>query len=237
MVSLYWDGPGLLGFISTGTVQVMMCATDRMQHYNDVIMSAIASQITGVSIVYLTRRLAQIKENIKARRHWPLWGEFTGDRWIPLTKGQQPGKCSQLMTSSWNGFKAVFHVRQGIVFDSSLLRSIAHRRTHMVKIYINQWTLVGYILSRMPVSRLLAVLPIIIIVIYEAVNSTEPFSRSITTYQCSCICPWWWWILYVLMVGEYWSRNRYIFVSIAAVEFILGTNDRIQTIRNVVFAS
>ena len=30
----------------------------------------------------------QIKENIKAPRHWPLWGEFTDDRWIPLTKGQ-----------------------------------------------------------------------------------------------------------------------------------------------------
>ena len=28
---------------------------------------------------------AQIKENIKAPRHWPLWGEFTGHRWIPLT--------------------------------------------------------------------------------------------------------------------------------------------------------
>ena len=25
----------------------------------------------------------QIKENIKAPRHWPLWGEFTGDWWIP----------------------------------------------------------------------------------------------------------------------------------------------------------
>ena len=25
----------------------------------------------------------QIKENIKAPRHWPLCGEFTGDRWIP----------------------------------------------------------------------------------------------------------------------------------------------------------
>ena len=24
----------------------------------------------------------QIKENIKAPRHWPLCGEFTGDRWI-----------------------------------------------------------------------------------------------------------------------------------------------------------
>ena len=31
---------------------------------------------------------AQIKENIKAPRRWPLWGEPTDDRWIPLTKGQ-----------------------------------------------------------------------------------------------------------------------------------------------------
>ena len=31
---------------------------------------------------------AQIKENIKALRHWPLCGEFTGDRWIPRTNGQ-----------------------------------------------------------------------------------------------------------------------------------------------------
>ena len=28
---------------------------------------------------------AQIKENIKAPRHWPLCGEFTVDRWIPRT--------------------------------------------------------------------------------------------------------------------------------------------------------
>ena len=31
---------------------------------------------------------AQIKENIKAPRYWPLWGEFTGHRWIPRTRGQ-----------------------------------------------------------------------------------------------------------------------------------------------------
>ena len=31
---------------------------------------------------------AQIKEIIKALRHWPLCGEFTGDQWIPRTKGQ-----------------------------------------------------------------------------------------------------------------------------------------------------
>ena len=28
----------------------------------------------------------QIKENIKAPRHWPLCGEFTGDRWIPAQR-------------------------------------------------------------------------------------------------------------------------------------------------------
>ena len=44
---------------------------------------------------------AQIKENIKAPRHWPLCGEFTGGRWIPRTKGQKCGKCFHLMTSSW----------------------------------------------------------------------------------------------------------------------------------------
>ena len=45
---------------------------------------------------------AQINDNIKAPRHWPLWGEFTGDRLIPRTKGQERGKCFHLMTSSWN---------------------------------------------------------------------------------------------------------------------------------------
>ena len=45
-------------------------------HYSDVIMSVIGPQITGVSIVYSTSVQAQLEENIKALRHWPLWGEF-----------------------------------------------------------------------------------------------------------------------------------------------------------------
>ena len=38
----------------------------------------------------------------KAPRHWPLWGEFTGDQWIPRTKSQLRGKCFHLMKSSWD---------------------------------------------------------------------------------------------------------------------------------------
>ena len=64
-------------------------------------MGAIASQITSLTIVYSTFFRAQIKENIKAPRHWPLWGEFTCDRWIPSTNGQKRGKCFHLMTLSW----------------------------------------------------------------------------------------------------------------------------------------
>ena len=65
-------------------------------HYNDVIMGLIASQITSLTIVYSV----QIKENIKAPRHWPLCGEFTRNRWIPRTNGQLCGNCFHLMTSS-----------------------------------------------------------------------------------------------------------------------------------------
>ena len=53
---------------------------------------------------------AQIKENIKAPRYWPLCGEFTGDRWIPHTKGQKHGKCFHLMTSSWTHLLLVPHI-------------------------------------------------------------------------------------------------------------------------------
>ena len=43
-------------------------------------MGTMVSQITSVKIVYSNVYSAQIKENIKAPRHWPLCGEFTGDR-------------------------------------------------------------------------------------------------------------------------------------------------------------
>ena len=55
-------------------------------HHIDVIMRVMASQITSLMIVYST--VCSGRENIKAPRHWPLWGEFTGGRWIPRTKNQ-----------------------------------------------------------------------------------------------------------------------------------------------------
>ena len=50
-------------------------------HYNDVIMGAMASQITSFTIVYsIVYSGADKKINIKALCHYPLCGEFTGNR-------------------------------------------------------------------------------------------------------------------------------------------------------------
>ena len=48
-------------------------------HYNDVIISAMAYQITSRTIIYSTVYSDRDQRNIKAPRHWPLCGEFTGD--------------------------------------------------------------------------------------------------------------------------------------------------------------
>ena len=48
------------------------------RHYNDIITGAIASQITSLTIVYSTG-YSDADKKIKAPRHWPLCGEFTGD--------------------------------------------------------------------------------------------------------------------------------------------------------------
>ena len=58
------------------------------RHYNDVIMITMASQISSITIVYSPVYSDANQRNIKAPRHWPLWWEFTGDRWIPRTNGQ-----------------------------------------------------------------------------------------------------------------------------------------------------
>ena len=57
-------------------------------HCSDVIVSAVTSKSQGPRLFSKPFVQTQIKENIKALCNWPLWGESTGRRWIPLKKGQ-----------------------------------------------------------------------------------------------------------------------------------------------------
>ena len=70
-------------------------------HYNDVIMTTMASQITSLTVVYSTvySDADQRKYQSSASLAF-VWG-IHRDRWIPRTKGQLRGKCFHLMTSSW----------------------------------------------------------------------------------------------------------------------------------------
>ena len=73
----------------------------RLKHYNDVIMTTMASQITSLTVVYST-----VYSDADQRKHQSsaslafVWG-IHRDRWIPRTKGQLREKCFHLMTSSW----------------------------------------------------------------------------------------------------------------------------------------
>ena len=73
------------------------------EHCSNVIMSVMAWRLKLPASRLFTQPFiqAQIKENTKAPRHWTLWEEFTGDRWILRTKGQYRGKCFHLMASLW----------------------------------------------------------------------------------------------------------------------------------------
>ena len=73
----------------------------KLHHHSDVIMSAMASQITGVSIVHSTvysgadQRKHQISASqafVRGIHQWPVNSPHKG----PLTR-----KCFHLMTSSW----------------------------------------------------------------------------------------------------------------------------------------
>ena len=101
-----------------------------LKHYSDVTMSAMASQITSVSTVCSAQPLVQvqIKENMKASRHWPLCREFIGDRWIPRTKGQERGKCHHLMTSSWN-----MCIYIGVLYHPYMYRICHWMECHVLK--------------------------------------------------------------------------------------------------------
>ena len=104
---IFWSyemtGPNTVsldGAKANGSLQIAL--NDHFQeHYIDVIMTTMASQITSPTILYLT-----VYSDANQRKHQSsaslafVWG-IHRDRWIPRTKGQLRGKCFRLMTSSW----------------------------------------------------------------------------------------------------------------------------------------
>ena len=81
-------------------------------HYDDVIMTTMAAQITSLTVVYPT-----VYSDANQRKHQSsaslafVWG-IHRDRRIPRTKVQLRGKCFHLMTSSWLYSSAFCRIHQ-----------------------------------------------------------------------------------------------------------------------------
>ena len=88
-ISLFWSPHFTVTCLKFASLQnSVKHYFSRPIHYSDDIMSAMVSEITGVSIVCSAVCSGADQRNIKNPRHRPLRGESTGDQWIPLPKGQ-----------------------------------------------------------------------------------------------------------------------------------------------------
>ena len=71
-------------------------------HYNDVIMTTMASQITSLAAVYSIVYSGANERKHQSSASLALVRGIHRSRWIPRAKGQLRGKCFHLMTSSWH---------------------------------------------------------------------------------------------------------------------------------------
>ena len=77
--------------------------THKDTHYNDVILTTMASQITSLTVVYSTVYSDADQRKYQSSASLAFVWEIYRHRWIPRTKGQLRVKCFHLMTSSWPG--------------------------------------------------------------------------------------------------------------------------------------
>ena len=63
-------------------------STKTSNHYSDVIMSVMTSQITSLTIAYSTVYSGADQRKHQSSASLALWGEFIDDRWFPRTKGR-----------------------------------------------------------------------------------------------------------------------------------------------------
>ena len=63
-------------------------------HYDDVIMTTIASQITSLTVVYAIVYSGVDQRKHQSSAHWPLCGEFTGPGEFPAQKASNAENIS-----------------------------------------------------------------------------------------------------------------------------------------------
>ena len=77
---------------------------------------------------------AQMKENIKAPRHWPLWGKFTGDRWILAKMASNSKNISIWWHHHVCGHLATLYTNKSV--PGEILYRLSNRNTEVFSITV-----------------------------------------------------------------------------------------------------
>ena len=95
-------------------------------HYIDVIMTTMASQITSLAVVYSIVYSGVDKKNIKAPRHWPLCGEFTGTGEFPAQRASYAENVSIWWRHHVLGSSQIQHTIQNVNISFDIFQIIQH---------------------------------------------------------------------------------------------------------------
>ena len=104
--SCFWSFFTEREFFENGTCDWKRMSPDphcKDNHYNDVIMTTVASQITSLGVIYSTVYSDADQRKHQCSASLAFVRGIHRDRWISRTKGQLRGKCFHLMMSSCPG--------------------------------------------------------------------------------------------------------------------------------------
>ena len=85
-------------------------------HYTDVIMTAMVSQIISLKVVYSTVYSDTDQRNHQSSASLAFVRGIHRDRWIPHTKGQLREKCFHLMTTSYMTDKCTYSSQLPVIW-------------------------------------------------------------------------------------------------------------------------
>ena len=86
-VTMNFSGPGVPEKMQLPSMEI------KQKHYNDVIVTTMASQITSLTVVYSTGYSDADQRKYQNSVSLAFVWEIHRDQWIPRTKGQLRGKC------------------------------------------------------------------------------------------------------------------------------------------------
>ena len=130
-------------------------------HHSTIIMSAMASQISGVSTVCIAVCLGADRRKRQSSTSLNFVRESTGDWRIPIITGQWRRKCFHLMTSSC-GVLSTFMPCNGNAVILTTFRNWLHRYPdskvhggpHVGPMNFAIWIVIEWIIPLQPVARI-----------------------------------------------------------------------------------